>query len=36
LLMEERPPMLRVAANIKAVVDSKQGMVLWLGGWARC
>ena len=36
--LEERPPIWRVAANIlkKAVLDSWQGVVLQLGGWARC
>ena len=38
LLVEERPPIRRVVANRKklAIADSRQGVVLQLGGWARC
>jgi hypothetical protein len=38
LRMEERPPVME--GNCKdieeAVADSRQGVVLQLGGWARC
>ena len=38
-VMEERPPIWRVAANIltkQSVADSRRGVVLQLGDWARC
>jgi hypothetical protein len=38
LRMEERPPIWTVDANAlkKTIADSRQVMVLQLGGWARC
>ena len=35
LRMEKRPPIWRVAANILNK-QSRKGVVLQLGGWARC
>ena len=37
LRMEERPPIWRVAGNIlnKQSRTARQGVVLYLGGWAR-
>jgi len=36
LRMEEWPPIWMVAVNVLNVTDSRQGLILQLGGWERC